>query len=117
MKKLTAIAAAALLAGSTLAQAQAWPAKPIRYIVPFAAAGTTDILGRMVAGGLAAALGQPVVVENKPGQAGSVGAADCARAAPDGYTLCRGTISSHDLNRTLYGKLPYEPPEHFRPIP
>src|SRR5438105_14744914 len=109
MKKLTAIAAAALLAGSTLAQAQAWPAKPIRYIVPFAAAGTTDILGRMVATGLAPALGQPVVVENKPGQAGSIGAAECARATPDGYTVCGGTISSHAIHATLYSRLPYDP--------
>src|SRR6185369_15862558 len=97
-------------------QAQPWPAKPIKYIVPFAPGGTTDILGRMVATGLSSSLGQPVVVENKPGQAGSVGAAECARAAPDGYTLCGGTISSHAINATLYSKLPYDPLKDFAPI-
>ena len=98
------------------AQAQGWPAKPIRYIVPFAPGGTTDILGRMVASGLQQALGQPVVVENKPGQAGSIGAAELARAAPDGYTVGGGTISSHAINVALYAKLPYDPLKDFAPI-
>jgi tripartite-type tricarboxylate transporter receptor subunit TctC len=106
---------AALLWGA-LAQAQSWPSKPIKYIVPFAPGGTTDILGRMVATGLASALGQPVVVENKPGQAGSVGAAELARAAPDGYTVGGGTVSSHAINATLYPKLPYDPLKDFAPI-
>src|SRR5256712_14114218 len=70
MKIIAWIAAAALLAASTLALGQSWPAKPIKYIVPFAPGGTTDILGRMVAAGRAAGLGQPVVVRNKPGEAG-----------------------------------------------
>jgi tripartite-type tricarboxylate transporter receptor subunit TctC len=106
----------AILIAATVVHAQAWPAKPIKYIVPFAPAGTTDILGRMVAAGLSNALGQPVVVENKPGQAGSIGAAECARAAPDGYTLCGGTISSHAINASLYSKLPYDPLQDFTPI-
>ena len=97
-------------------QAQAWPSRPIKYIVNFAPGGTTDILGRMAAAGLSGALGQPVVVENKPGQAGSIGAAECARAAPDGYTLCGGTISSHAINASLYSKLPYDPLKDFAPI-
>src|SRR2546426_12483760 len=82
MKIIACIAAAALLAASTLALGQSWPAKPIKYIVPFAPGGTTDILGRMVAAGLAPGLGQPGVVENKPGQAGSGGAAGPPRAPP-----------------------------------
>jgi len=98
------------------AHAQSWPAKPIRYIVPFAPGGTTDILGRMVAAGLSSSLGQPVVVENKPGQAGSIGAAELARAAPDGYTIGGGTISSHAINATLYPTLPYDPVKDFAPI-
>jgi tripartite-type tricarboxylate transporter receptor subunit TctC len=98
------------------AEAQAWPNKPIRYIVPFAPGGTTDILGRMVAAGLSNTLGQPVVVENKPGQAGSIGSAELARAAPDGYTLGGGTISSHAINASLYDKLPYDPLKDFAPI-
>src|SRR5688572_9205088 len=114
MKKL--FAAVALFAAATAAHAQAWPNKPLKYIVPFAPGGTTDILGRMVSAGLANALGQPVVVENKPGQAGSIGAAECARAAPDGYTLCGGTISSHAINASLYSKLPYDPLKDFTPI-
>ena len=99
-----------------VALAQAWPNKPIRYIVNFAPGGTTDILGRMVAAGLSNSLGQPVVVENKPGQAGSIGAAECARAPADGYTVCGGTISSHAINASLYSKLPYDPLKDFSPI-
>jgi tripartite-type tricarboxylate transporter receptor subunit TctC len=98
------------------AQAQPYPSKPIRYIVPFAPGGTTDILGRMVAAGLSSSLGQPVVVENKPGQAGSIGSAELARATPDGYTLGGGTISSHAINATLYPKLAYDPLKDFAPI-
>jgi len=112
---LAAVLALAL-AVPAAAHAQAWPNKPIKYIVNFAPGGTTDILGRMVASGLSASLGQPVVVENKPGQAGSIGAAECARAAPDGYTLCGGTISSHAINASLYAKLPYDPLKDFAPI-
>jgi tripartite-type tricarboxylate transporter receptor subunit TctC len=104
------------LLSSTTVLGQAWPNKPIRYIVNFAPGGTTDILGRMVAAGLSSSLGQPVVVENKPGQAGSIGAAECARAAADGYTLCGGTISSHAINASLYSKLPYDPLKDFSPI-
>jgi tripartite-type tricarboxylate transporter receptor subunit TctC len=116
MRFITPLLAAALLALPALAHAQSWPAKPIRYIVNFAPGGTTDILGRMVATGLSSSLGQPVVVENKPGQAGSIGAAECARAAPDGYTVCGGTISSHAINASLYDKLPYDPLKDFAPI-
>jgi tripartite-type tricarboxylate transporter receptor subunit TctC len=70
----------------------------------------------MVAAGLSGSLGQPVVVENKPGQAGSIGAAELARAAPDGYTIGGGTISSHAINATLYPTLPYDPVKDFAPI-
>jgi tripartite-type tricarboxylate transporter receptor subunit TctC len=97
-------------------QGQPYPSKPIRYIVPFAPGGTTDILGRMVAAGLSSSLGQPVVVENKPGQAGSIGSTELARATPDGYTVGGGTISSHAINVTLYPSLPYDPVKDFAPI-
>ena len=113
MKLLLAVVA---LAVSTTVHAQAWPSKPIRYIVPFAAAGTTDLLGRMIGAKLSEAFGVPVVVENKPGQAGSIGATELARAAPDGYTLGGGTISSHAMNVSLYSKLPYDPLKDFTPI-
>ena len=114
MKKILAGLAALLCWCS--AHGQAWPSKPIKYIVPFAPGGTTDILGRMVAAGLQKALGQPVVVENKPGQAGSLGATELARAAPDGYTVGGGTISSHAINASLYSKLPYDPIKDFAAI-
>ena len=113
---IRAVLVALALGFSAAAHGQAWPSKPIRYIVPFAPGGTTDILGRMVAAGLSNTLGQPVVVENKPGQAGSIGSAELARAAPDGYTIGSGTISSHAINVTLYTKLPYDPDKDFAPI-
>jgi tripartite-type tricarboxylate transporter receptor subunit TctC len=96
----------AVMVGAALAlplsvQAQPWPSKPIRYIVPFAPGGTTDILGRLVGKGLTDTLGQQVIVDNRPGQAGSLGAAELARATPDGHTLGGGTISSHAINVSL----------------
>jgi tripartite-type tricarboxylate transporter receptor subunit TctC len=110
-------AAAVMVACPSVAQTAAnWPNKPIRYIVPFAPGGTTDILARMVGEKLAVVLGQPIVVENKAGQGGSIGAAELARAAPDGYTIGGGTISSHAINATLYDKLSYDPVTSFAPI-
>ena len=111
-------AALALVAAPAIAQTPPsnWPNKPIRYIVPFAPGGTTDILARTVGERLGAALGQPIVVENRPGQGGSIGAAELARAAPDGYTIGGGTISSHAINATLYDKLSYDPVTSFAPI-
>jgi tripartite-type tricarboxylate transporter receptor subunit TctC len=117
MKVMTRFAAALLLASAPLlAIAQAWPSKPIRYIVIFAPGGTTDILARMIAPKLSDALGQPVVVENRPGAGGNVGSEMLAKAAPDGYTIGSGTVSSHAINATLYSKLPYDPDKDFSPI-
>ncbi|MBA3774944.1 MAG: tripartite tricarboxylate transporter substrate binding protein [Betaproteobacteria bacterium] len=112
--KLIAGLALALTAAST--HAQAWPSKPIRYIVPFAPGGTTDILARTVGDKLAIALGQPVVIENKPGAGGGVGAEITAKSAPDGYTIMGGTISTHAINASLYKSLPYDPVRDFAPI-
>jgi tripartite-type tricarboxylate transporter receptor subunit TctC len=111
-----AIVAGAALSLPLIAHAQSWPAKPIRYIVPFAPGGTTDILGRLVGKGLSETLGQQVIVDNRPGQAGSLGAAELARATADGHTLGGGTISSHAINVSLYSKLPYDPLRDFVPI-
>lgn len=108
-------APAAFVAFPSLAQ-QGWPNKPIRYIVPFAAGGSTDILGRIASERLTPVLGQPIVVENKAGQGGSIGAAELAKAAPDGYTIGGGTISSHAINASLYSKLAYDPLTSFAPI-
>src|SRR5215203_4030764 len=107
-----------LAVGPVAAQtpASTWPNKPIRYIVPFAPGGTTDILARTIGEKLGAALGQPIIVDNKPGQGGSIGAAELARSAPDGYTIGGGTISSHAINATLYDKLSYDPLTSFAPI-
>ena len=115
LNRRTCLLTLATLSSAARAQS-AWPNKPIRYIVPFAPGGTTDILARVVGEKLALALGQPVVIDNKPGQGGSAGAAELARAAPDGYTIGGGTISSHAINATLYDKLPYDPVTSFAPI-
>jgi len=98
---------------AALAHAQDWPSKPIKWIVPFAPGGTTDILARTVGEKLTTALGQPVIIENKPGAGGGVGADFTAKAAPDGYTIMGGTISTHAINASLYNKLPYDPVKDF----
>lgn len=117
IRGIAAVAVALAVApGMAQTAASNWPNKPIRYIVPFAPGGTTDILARTVGEKLGAALGQPIVVENKPGQGGSIGVAELARAAPDGYTIGGGTISSHAINATLYDKLSYDPVTSFAPI-
>ena len=112
-----AAALATLCALAAQAGAQSiYPNKPIKYIVVFAPGGTTDILARLIAPRLAEALGQPVVVENRPGAGGSVGSEVLAKSAPDGYTIGSGTISSHAINVTLYSKIAYDPVKDFAPI-
>jgi len=117
MKRIVAwLAGLALTAVAATTSAQAWPSKPIKWIVPFAPGGTTDILARTVSEKLTIALGVPVVVENKPGAGGGVGADFVAKAAPDGYTIMGGTISTHAINASLYKDLPYDPVKDFIPI-
>jgi len=116
MKRHAALLLLALAALPSMALAQAWPSKPIKWVVPFAPGGTTDILARTVGDKLALALGQPVIVENRPGAGGGVGADVVAKAAPDGYTLVGGTISTHAINASLYRKLPYDPVKDFAAI-
>lgn len=94
----------------------AWPAKAVRIVVPFAAGGTTDILARALAPELQRVFGQPFVVDNKPGAGGNVGAAEVAKAPPDGHTLLMGTVGTHGINASLYPKLPYDPVKDFVPI-
>ena len=115
-RMLAAMFAAAFLVAGGEAAAQPWPAKPIKWVVPFAPGGTTDILARTVGDKLAQALGQPVIIENKPGAGGGVGAEFVAKAAPDGYTIMGGTISTHAINASLYKNLPYDPVKDFVPI-
>jgi tripartite-type tricarboxylate transporter receptor subunit TctC len=111
-----AVVGVALCAFAGLVAAQAWPSKPIKYIVPFAPGGTTDILGRTIADKLSVALGQPVVIENKPGAGGGVGAEYTAKQPADGYTIMGGTISTHAINASLYKSLGYDPIRDFAPI-
>jgi len=93
-----------------------WPTKPISYIVPFTPGGSTDVIGRTLSQKLSDVLGQPMVVDNKPGAAGAVGATYVAKAKPDGYTLLGGTISTHAINASLYKNLPYDPVKDFEPV-
>ena len=111
-----ALLAVALSLSGPVAHAQTWPTKPIHWIVPFAPGGTTDILARTVGEKLSASLGVPVIVENKPGAGGAVGATYTAKAPPDGYTIMGGTISTHAINASLYKDLPYDPVKDFVPI-
>jgi len=120
MQRRTLITTALAMAGlSTLpAFAQgSWPTgKPITYMVPFAAGGTTDVLGRLIGQKLGTVLGTTIIVDNKPGAGGSVGSEVGSRAAPDGYTLVGGTVSSHAINVSLYPKIGYDPIKSFVPI-
>ncbi|MDQ6618531.1 MAG: tripartite tricarboxylate transporter substrate binding protein [Pseudomonadota bacterium] len=106
----------ACVAPAVPGQAPAWPTKPIRWVVPFAPGGTTDILARTIGEKLSTALGQPVIIDNRPGAGGGLGADLVAKSAPDGYTLVGGTISTHAINASLYSKLPYDPVKDFAPI-
>ncbi len=110
------IVTCAVLGVAPLTRAQAWPAKPVRIVVPFAAAGTTDIIARALAPDLQRAFGQPFVVDNKPGAGGNSGAAEVAKSPPDGYTLLMGTVGTHAINAALYPKMPYDPVKDFAPI-
>ncbi len=97
------------------ASAQAYPTKPIRWVVPYGP-GSTDILARLVAPKVGAALGQQIVVENRPGAGGSVGSEQVARGAADGYTLLMGTAASHAVNPALYSKVGYDAARDFAPV-
>ena len=113
---LVAAASAAVAAWPTLAQAQEFPTKPIRIVVPFAAAGGVDILTRVLAQHLGDALKQQVVVENRVGAGGNVGVEAVAKAPADGYTLLMATTGTHTINPGLYSKLPFDAEKDFKPI-
>jgi tripartite-type tricarboxylate transporter receptor subunit TctC len=104
----------ALAPAFALAQ-DAWPAKPIRFILPFPPGGGTDILGRIVSERLSAGLGQPVVIENRGGAGGNLGAEAAARSAPDGYTIVL-VAPSLAISPSLYAKLAYDPVKDFAPV-
>ncbi|MBL8310001.1 MAG: tripartite tricarboxylate transporter substrate binding protein BugE [Burkholderiales bacterium] len=111
----TATAVAAALAAS-VTFAQAYPSKPIRLVIPFAPGGSTDIVGRIMAAKLSPLLGQPVIVENKAGAGGSIGAAEIAKSAPDGYTIGMGSVSTMGTNIVAYKNNKLDPLTQFTHI-
>ncbi|MFC4927196.1 Bug family tripartite tricarboxylate transporter substrate binding protein [Delftia deserti] len=118
---LQALAAASLtalgaLSGTAALAQDGFPSKPITILVPFAAGGTTDILARIVAQALQQELGQTVIVDNKPGAGGNIGAVAAARAPADGYTLFMGTVGTHAINAALYAKPGFDPIKDFSPL-
>jgi tripartite-type tricarboxylate transporter receptor subunit TctC len=105
-----------LLGLAATARAQAWPAKPLRLVVPYPAGGSTDVLARALAAKMSEGLGQQIVVDNKPGGAGNVGSDIGAKAAPDGYTLVMGNNSTHATNQTLIPATPFDASKDFAGI-
>ncbi|HYF57397.1 MAG TPA: tripartite tricarboxylate transporter substrate binding protein [Burkholderiaceae bacterium] len=103
-------------ASPAAAQPAAWPSKPIRMVIPFPAGGATDVLGRVVAQRLSTALGQQVIVENRPGAGGSIGADTVAKAPPDGHVILMSTSSTHSIGPALNPKMPYDAQKDFVPV-
>ena len=101
---------------SPAAAEEAWPTRPVRLVIPFPPGGTGDLLGRLAAKEMQSALGQPVVVENRPGAGGAIGSEAVAKSAPDGYTLVLSNIASHAIGASVYAKLPYDPLKDFTHI-
>jgi tripartite-type tricarboxylate transporter receptor subunit TctC len=115
-RALRGLAAATLLAGgATGVRAQAWPARPVSLVVPFPPGGTTDVLARALGERLAEALGQPVLIENRPGAGATLGADQVSRAKPDGHTLLVGAVH-HAIATSVYPKLPYDFRKDFAPV-
>jgi tripartite-type tricarboxylate transporter receptor subunit TctC len=113
---LSAILAVMVMAAAGHAGAQSYPAKPIRLVAPSTPGDAPDVIARLVAERLSVALGQQVVVENRPGAGGVVGSEIVAKSAPDGYTLIMGNAGSHGINAAVYSKLPYDILKDFAPV-
>jgi tripartite-type tricarboxylate transporter receptor subunit TctC len=113
---LFAVFVIALLAASGPSFAQVYPAKPIKLVIPFPPGGPLDLAGRAIGQKLQEAWGQPVVVENRPGAGGNIGADAVAKSAPDGYTLLMGALSTHAVNPHLFAKMPYDALKDFAPV-
>ena len=116
MRPLCAFLVAALAAIAGTAGAQTYPNKPIRIIVPYAAGGTSDILARQIGPRITEAWGQPVIVENKPGANGNVGAEFVAKSAPDGYTMLLADIGALCISPSVFPHLPFDPRKDFAPV-
>ncbi|MGE0312573.1 MAG: Bug family tripartite tricarboxylate transporter substrate binding protein [Lautropia sp.] len=106
----------AAVVGSPAIAAGAWPERPIRLVVPYPPGGPLDQVGRALADAMRAGLGQPVIVDNKPGAGGNIGADAVAKSAPDGYTIVMGAVATHAINPWLYSKMPYDAERDFTPI-
>lgn len=115
-RQALAALAAPLLAAALPAQAQDFPNRPVRLLVPYVAGGGTDVLARQVAKAAAEFLGQPIIIENKPGAGTTIAAGELAKAAPDGYTLLWGDSSTFAVNPHVYAKLPYDAETSFAPV-
>ena len=105
-----------LCAAQAIAQVEPWPAKPLRIYVGFPAGTSNDIVARMVANAVSPRIGQPIVVENRPGASGIIAASLAAKAAPDGYSLVVGTPSTHATAPHVFLNLPYDPNKDFAPV-
>jgi tripartite-type tricarboxylate transporter receptor subunit TctC len=124
MQRRTFTAASAILAAGAAGWAPAtraqrvpgFPQKGVTLLLPFPAATTPDLVTRILAEGLAAEFGQPIIVENRGGAGGIIGTVMASKAAPDGYTLLMGSVSTHAVNKTLYATLPYDPVKDFEPV-
>ncbi len=117
---LMALATATALAAIAPAHAQSWPNKPVRIVVPFPPGGTTDIVARSLGAELQKMWGQSVVIDNRPGAGGNIGADAVAKSTPDGYTVLMGTVGTHAINHSLFAqngqKMPFDPVKDFAPI-
>ena len=118
IRALTAVLAGLVLSlpASPAVAETPYPSKPIRLVVPFPAGGPLDAVARAIGQKLSIAWGQPVVVDNRPGAGGNIGADLVAKSAPDGYTILEGALSTHAVNVSLYSKMPYDPIKDFAPI-
>lgn len=113
---INAVALVSVFSGIVSPLQAAWPEKPVRIIVPFAPGGSADILARTISNKLHPALGQPVVVDNRPGAAGNIGSDIVAKSKPDGYTLLVGLMNTHVVNPALYKNMPFDGVEDFTPV-
>ena len=116
MTKLLRLCAAMALALALPAVAQTYPSKPVRFVVPYPAGGPLDTVARLLAQKVGEAMKQPVVVDNKPGAGGNIGADLVAKSPPDGYTILMGAVATHAINPSLYAGIPYDPVRDFTPI-
>lgn len=116
MKRRTLLLVAALAALPMAAFAQGYPSKPIRFVVPYPPGGPLDTIARLLGQKVSEGVKQPVIVENKPGAGGNIGADFVAKSLADGHTILMGAVATHAINPTLYAKIPYNPVRDFAPI-